>query len=184
MFASAMWRTSIALLLLSILAGCPTVASKKADKKVEKKVEEEEFPLYATIPMHEVLQNSMYLTLTQYGEIVVSYTGKGADLRPDDYVTHADGIKIMTGSLQSFLESGVRETVVPVVDDDDVKYGGKRLLGFVMMKSVMPRKLGTRRGEIEFDMEEGNDCKLSMLFVCLIFGAQVARPRCSLSVIS
>ena len=94
--------------------------------------------------------------MTQYGEIVVAYTGKGADLRPDDYVTHADGVKILTGSLQEFLESGVKETVVPVVDDDDVKFGGKRLLGFVMLQSVMPRKLGTRRGEVEFDMEEGN----------------------------
>ena len=106
--------------------------------------------------MHEILHNSLYLTMTQYGEIVVAYTGKGADLRPDDYVTHADGVKILTGSLQEFLESGVKETVVPVVDDDDVKFGGKRLLGFVMLQSVMPRKLGTRRGEVEFDVEEGN----------------------------
>ena len=128
----------------------------------KKDVPEEEYPLFNQIPMHEVFQNSLYLTLTQYGEIVVTYTGKGADLKPDDYVTHADGVKILTGSLQSFLESGVRETVVPVVDDDDIKYGGKRLLGFVMMQSVMPRKLGTRRGEIEYDLEEGNNLKLNI----------------------
>lgn len=137
---------------LTVLLNCPSVLCKK--------VEDEVYPMFNTIPMHEVLQNSLYLSLTQYGEIVVSYTGKGADLRPDDYVTHADGIKILTGSLQSFLESGVRETVVPVVDEEDVKYGGKRLLGFVMMKSVMPRKLGTRRGEIDFDLEEGGQAPM------------------------
>ncbi len=121
---------------------------------------EEDLPHYNQIPMHEVLQNSLYISLTQYGEIVVTYTGKGADLRPEDYVTHADNVKILTGSLQEFLESGVRETVVPVVDDDDMKFGGKRLLGFVMLQSVMPRKLGTRRGEIEYDLEEGKSIYL------------------------
>jgi hypothetical protein len=138
------------LVLLRLLSAVLVFQSTAAAPK-----EEEVYPKYNVIPMHEILQNSLYLTLTQYGEIVVSYTGKGADLRPDDYVTHADGVKILTGSLQEFLESGVKETVVPVVDDDDVKYGGKRLLGFVMLQSVMPRKLGTRRGEVEFDMEEG-----------------------------
>lgn len=120
-----------------------------------KKDEDEPYPLYNQIPMHEILQNSLYVTLTQFGEIIVTYTGKGADLKPDDYVTHADGIKVLTGSVQEFLESGLREAVVPVVDDSDVKYGGKRLLGFVMIQSVIPRKIFTRRGEIEFDMEEG-----------------------------
>lgn len=161
-----------ALLFTTLL--CLDLASAASKKPVE-----EEFPLYNQIPMHEVLQNNLYLTLTQFGEIVVAYTGKGADLKPDDYVTHADGVKILTGSLQEFLESGVRETVVPVVDDDDVKYGGKRLLGFVMIQSVMPRKLGTRRGEIEFDLEEGthpyNWCRHCM--PVLIFSLQM-HPVC------
>jgi hypothetical protein len=135
--------------LLALMSVLPVLC---APTKV---VEEGVFPLFNQIPMHEVLQNSLYLTLTQYGEMSVAYAGKGADLKPDDFVTHADGVKLLTGSLQSFLESGVRETVVPVVDDDDVKYGGKRLLGFVMLQSVMPRRLGTRRGDIDFDLEEG-----------------------------
>lgn len=126
-----------------------TVAAKKPD-------EDEPYPLYNQIPMHEILQNSLYVTLTQYGEVIVTYTGKGADLKPDDYVTHADGIKVLTGSVQEFMESGMREAVVPVVDDSDVKYGGKRLLGFVMIQSLIPRKIFTRRGEIDFDLEEGN----------------------------
>mmetsp|Transcript_21535 Transcript_21535/g.31287 ORF Transcript_21535/g.31287 Transcript_21535/m.31287 type:complete len:870 (+) Transcript_21535:112-2721(+) len=119
------------------------------------RAEESRGAKYFQIPMHEVIQSDLYIGMTQFGEYSVTYSGKGADLRPDDYITHADNIKLLTGNLQDFLESGIRETVVPIVDDEDVKYGGQRLLGFVMIQSVIPRKLSMRRGEIEYDMEEG-----------------------------
>jgi hypothetical protein len=45
--------------------------------------------------------------------------------------------------------------VVPIVDDEDEKFGGHRFLGFVLLQSVRPRKIHVRRGEIEFDMQEG-----------------------------
>lgn len=120
-----------------------------------KKREEDKGTRHYNVPMHEVIQNELYIGLTNFGEYAVTYAGKGADMRPDDYITHADNIKLLTGTLQEFLDSGVRETVVPIVDDEDVKYGGQRLLGFVMIQSVMPRKMALRRGEIEYDMEEG-----------------------------
>ena len=106
-------------------------------------------------PMHEVSQFPTYLGTSENGEVVVTYSGKGADLHPDDYITHADEVRLLTGSLSDFLASGQREAAIPIVDDEDVKFGGSRLLGFVMIQSILPRKLQSRRGEIEFDLEEG-----------------------------
>ena len=79
----------------------------------------------------------------------------GTDLRPSDYLTHADGIRILTGGLDSFVASGEKEAVLPLVDEDDVRHGGYRLKGFMLLQSVQPRKLSTRRGEVVFDLEEG-----------------------------
>lgn len=59
--------------------------------------------------------------------------------------------------------------VVPIVDDSEAKFGrflhiwipltrdkgGSKLVGFVMMQTVTPRKLSFRRGDIVYDMEEG-----------------------------
>lgn len=107
----------------------------------------------------------------------------------------------MTGSLADFLKSTEREVVVPIVDDEDLKFGGSRLLGmyftfnsnhdqamyntiylmigFVMMQSILPRKLQSRRGEIVYDMEEGGPapdiqvrnphCIRCMYCVCMYF---------------
>ena len=41
------------------------------------------------------------------------------------------------------------------MDDEDEKFGGQRFLGFVLLQSVRPRKLHSRRGEIVYDMQEG-----------------------------
>lgn len=79
--------------------------------------------------MHEIMQTELYLSVNNYQEIVVSYSGKGTDMRPNDYITHADGIRILTGGLDDFMKSGEKEAVVPVIDEDDFKYGGYRLKG-------------------------------------------------------
>jgi hypothetical protein len=108
--------------------------------------------------MHEISQTELYLAMNENHEVVVSYAGKGVDLKPNDYVTHADGIRLLTGwpgGLEEFLQSGEKEAVIPVVDDDDTKFGGSRLKGFMLLQSVQPRKLGSRRGSIYFDLEEG-----------------------------
>jgi hypothetical protein len=116
---------------------------------------DEDKPKFFSVPMQEVLQNSLYLALNEHNEMVVTYSGRGADLRPDDYITHADGIRILSGGLDTFLSSGEREVIVPVVDNEDIMHGGSKFLGFVLMKAVIPRKLSSRRGEIVFDLEEG-----------------------------
>jgi hypothetical protein len=73
----------------------------------------------------------------------------------NDLLTHVDHLKLFSGSLQDFLDSGVKETVVPIIDDEDNKFGGSRLLGFVLIQAIVPRKLHLRRGDVEYDMEEG-----------------------------
>jgi hypothetical protein len=110
---------------------------------------------FFNLPMHEVNQHPLYLGVSDNGEVVVTFSGKGADLRPDDYVTHADDVRLLSGSLSEFLASGDREAAIPIVDDEDIKFGGSRLLGFVMIQSIVPRKLQSRRGEIQFDFDEG-----------------------------
>lgn len=47
-----------------------------------------------------------------------------------------------------------------MVDSEDTKFGGAKLLGFVMIQSVIPRKLASRRGDIEYDFEEGGPAPL------------------------
>lgn len=112
-------------------------------------------PRYFHTPMHEVVQNSLFLKTTKHEEIIVAYAERGSDLREGDYLTHADGIRVLNGGLQSFLKSGDKEAVVPIVDEHDSQHGGSKFLGFVLVQVVQPRKLSTRRGEVIFDLEEG-----------------------------
>lgn len=138
-----MWLNS--LLVLALCLGCACSASEVGAR-------------YFHTPMHEISQTQLYLTLNEHQEVVVSYAGKDVDLRPNDYITHADGIRILTGwpnGLDDFLQSGEKEAVVPIVDEDDEQFGGQRLKGFMLISAVRPRKLSFRRGEVQFDMEEG-----------------------------
>lgn len=138
-----MWLYQLALVAAY---GCVTLAALGQEAR------------YFHTPMHEVSQTQLYLTMNEHQEVVVSYAGKGVDLRPNDYITHADGIRILTGwpnGVDDFLESGEKEIVVPIVDDDDEKFGGQRLKGFMLLSVIQPRKLSSRRGDVVFDMEEG-----------------------------
>jgi hypothetical protein len=112
-------------------------------------------PRYYHLPMHEVTQYPVYLQTTSFQEISVSYAEKGSELRIGDYLTHADGIRILNGGLSGFLKSGEKEIIVPVIEDADEKHGGQKLMGFVLVQVVSPRKISTRRGEIFFDLDEG-----------------------------
>ena len=118
---------------------------------------QEQGPKYFQTPVHEILQHEVYLATNENQEVVISYASKGVDLRPNDYVTHADGVRILSGGLDSFFKTGEKEVVVPIVDDSNTKYNGNKLLGFVLMQLVTPRKLSTRRGEIFYDFEEGGN---------------------------
>ncbi len=105
----------------------------------------EDGPKYINIHVHEILENQVYLSITEFGEIIVTFSGKEVDLKTNDLITHADGIRILSGGLVDFLKSAESEVMV----------GGSRLTGFVKLTSAKPRKLSSRRGDIVFDMNEG-----------------------------
>eukprot|EP01038_Epipyxis_sp_PR26KG_P009372 gene9372-12628_t len=114
-------------------------------------------PTYFNTPLYEIqqAQNKLYLTVTEFGEVAVTYAGKGIDFKPNDYISHADGVRILSGGINEFLKSGEKEAIIPIVDDEDVMHDGSKLMGFVMIQTVHPRKLSSRRGDIVYDMDEG-----------------------------
>lgn len=112
-------------------------------------------PRYFHLPTLELQQQEVYLTQTAYEETIVAHASKGSDLQAGDFLTHADGVRILNGGLKAFLKNSDGEAVVPIVDEEDARHGGHRLLGYVLVQVVQPRKLSTRRGEIVFDLEEG-----------------------------
>jgi hypothetical protein len=106
-------------------------------------------------PAIELMQSEIYLSVSRYGETIVAYSSKGTDLKTDDYLTHVDGIRLKTGSINEILLENEKEIVMPILDDKDLKFGGKKLKGFITVKYVEPRRITSRRGEIFFDLEEG-----------------------------
>ena len=109
---------------------------------------------YFSVSMHEVNNSALYLSTTNFGEIVVNKAGRGLDFAQNDYVTHADGTRLIAGGLDTFWSSGETEIVVPIVDSNDGG-GGAKLIGFVKLLRFYPSKISARRGDIEYDMEEG-----------------------------
>ncbi len=103
---------------------------------------------YFSVSMHEVNNSALYLSTTTYGEIIVNKAGRGLDFNQNDYITHADGTRLIAGGLDTFWSSGESEIVVPIVD-------GAKLIGFVKLLRFYPSKISARRGDIEYDMEEG-----------------------------
>ena len=146
-YASVLFYACILLLL----------AGRGAEDDYEEEEDLERAPARSfTVPMAEVLQVPVYLSQNGYGEVIIRASGKGSDFKEGDYLTHADGVRVLNGGLDSFIESGEQEVVVPVIDDEaDDQYGEGRLLGFVMLTSVVPRKLTARRGDLTYDLEEG-----------------------------
>ena len=148
-------RTGLVLFILLMLC-----APRQAQMNAEAEGEGEEGGANAntkwfTVPMAELLNRRVYLATTRHNELVVRHAESGLDLVEGDLLTHADSLRLLTGGLDSFLRGGEKEVVVPVVDEGDGVHGGKRLLGFVRLESVVPRRLGARRGDIAWDLEEG-----------------------------
>lgn len=131
-------------------------------------------PRYFHTPMHELQQQALYLRTTAHDEVTVAFTEKGSDLREGDYLTHADGVRILNGGLAAFLKSGEKEAIVPIVEETDQKHDGSKFIGFVMVQIVQPRKLSTRRGEIVFDLEEGGPAP-TMNLGSIVIGAGGAK---------
>lgn len=111
-------------------------------------------PTYFSIPFHDHELDGLYMTLSPHGEVVVSKSSRGSDLRPSDYITHIDGYRILAGGLDAFVKSGESEVAVPIVDTNNLSLGGAKLAGFVLLSTINPKKISVRRGEISFDMNE------------------------------
>jgi len=70
------------------------------------------------VPMHEILQNQLYLSFSEHAEIKVAYADRNLDFKQNDYLTNADGIRFLTGkTLQEFLKSG---TITIVADYETI----------------------------------------------------------------
>ena len=55
--------------------------------------------------MAECLQSPIYLTQNEFGgDNCTSYT-RGSDFVENDYLTHADDVRILNGGLDSFIKS-------------------------------------------------------------------------------
>jgi len=111
-------------------------------------------PTYFSIPFHDAELQGLYLTLSPHGEVVVSKSSRGSDLRPSDYITHIEGYRILAGGLDAFVRSGEIEVAVPLVDTGSLEMGGAKVTGFVLMSALNPKKVSARRGELIFDMNE------------------------------
>jgi hypothetical protein len=85
------------------------------------------------VPMAEILQQKIYVSANEEGELQVRWASQGSDLRDGDYLALADHMRILNGGLDTFISSEEKEVIVPVVDDADVAHGGVRFLGFVQV---------------------------------------------------
>ena len=120
-------------------------------------------PTYGNFAVDRLLDQAIYLTTTANEEIVVTSLDATTNrhLQPLDYLTHVNGIKILSGGLAEFLRNGEKEAVIPVIDDADEKEGGNRLLGFVKLTpftattgAADKADIQYRRGDIVYDNSE------------------------------
>ena len=120
-------------------------------------------PTYGNFAVERLLDQAIYLTTTANEEIVVTSLDVSTNrhLQPLDYLTHVNGIKILSGGLAEFLRNGEKEAIIPVIDDADEKEGGNRLLGFVKLTpftaisgAADKADIQYRRGDIVYDSSE------------------------------
>lgn len=125
---------------------------------------ENEDARYVMVNYHEAMKQDLYLATSPHNEVVITYTDTNMQdksiptsslLRARDYLTHVDGIPILTTSIAEFIQSGSKEVVIPVVDDEFSRNNGHKLVGFVIIQPITPRKISVRRGEILYDQTEG-----------------------------
>lgn len=114
-------------------------------------------PVYGSFATEQLAnpQTQIYLTASANEEIVV--TSASHHILPQDYLTHVNGIKILSGGLAAFLRNGEKEAVIPVIDDEDEREGGSRLLGFIKLIPFTPTEkfdISYRRGDIDYDGSE------------------------------
>jgi hypothetical protein len=97
-------------------------------------------PVYSNFTLDNVIEQKIYLKVTENEEIVVVAAESVVNAKPN-YVTHVDGIKILSGGLSAFLlTNDFNLAVIPIIDDEDIFNGGNRLLGFIKLETFRKEK--------------------------------------------
>ena len=116
---------------------------------------------YGTLGLDGLTDQAIYLTATPDDEIVVTSmdTVSPQGLQQRDYLTHINGVKVLSGGLADFLKNQEEEAVIPVIDDADEhpEGGGSRLIGFVKLVAVPVASrldIRYRRGDVVYDVTE------------------------------
>jgi hypothetical protein len=110
-------------------------------------------PVYSNFTLDNALEQKIYLKVTENEEIIVVAAENIVNAQPN-YVTHVDGIKILSGGLTAFLlKNDFNLAAIPIIDDEDIFNGGNRLLGFIKLETFRKEKkvVTLRTGNFEYD---------------------------------
>ena len=115
---------------------------------------------YITIPFSDAKEYPLYVATADNGEAYITATPDDRDHTPgqrltvNDYISSVNGKPVFSGNIEDLLlGSEDNEVVIPVVDHEDNKGAGSKLLGFVSMKVLKPKYLIIKR--------EGGDATLA-----------------------
>ena len=120
---------------------------------------------HITIPYNNPKEHPLYIAATDNGEACITATPGDRDHAPgqrltvNDYITSVNGKPVFNGNIEDLLlSSDSNEVVIPVVDHEDIKGAGSKLLGFVSMKVLNPKYLMIKRegGTSDGNVSEGS----------------------------
>ena len=101
---------------------------------------------YSNLNSKDIYQQQIYVKVSANEEIVVVSTAEGsiANIQSNHYITHVDDVEVFSGNLSAFFTSGNLKAMIPMLDDSDFVEDGRRLLGFIKVKSLSQQE-GNRR---------------------------------------
>ena len=111
---------------------------------------------YSNLNSKDIYQQRIYVKVSANEEMVVVSTAKGsiANIQSNHYITHVDDVEVFSGNMDAFFAGGNRKAMIPVLDDSDFMEDGKRLLGFIKVKSLSQQE-HNRRFSISLRLGDG-----------------------------
>lgn len=133
-------------------------------------------------PWNKFLANSPNIILSEFNEVKIvsnssysalanSHTSLNAanneniiSYRIGDLISHADGIPVLQDTLENYLttlqhshESSYQnfEVLLPIIDTNPAD-NNKKLIGFLKVQPIFPRKITIKRGEVDFSKVKYN----------------------------
>lgn len=98
-------------------------------------------PVYSNFTLDNLIEQKIYLKVSENEEIVVAIAAENNGSSQPNYVTHVDGLKILSGGLAAFfLNNDFDSAAIPIIDDEDILNGGNRLLGFIKIETFKKEK--------------------------------------------